>query len=258
MEWMQVPRILMAGQPDGLDVALLAVGILLAFAVVAAAIAQIVVMVGYWKGNRTQNSLGLTGGDCARRLLDRNGMPEVQVKKCTLLRTLLFGNHYSVWRKTVYLRILTIEKTSVTSLAMAAQKAALAEQHHKGDRAMIFRSRMQGLGVFAPILFLPLVILGLLLDVLVLESLVLFPITLVLGLLFILLGFVATLLNIPVEKKAMARAEEWLSESLTPQEVAMIHTIYRSYMVEYVLQFVIALLRMIQLILKVMRAAKKK
>ena len=25
MEWMQVPRILMAGQPDGLDVALLAV-----------------------------------------------------------------------------------------------------------------------------------------------------------------------------------------------------------------------------------------
>ena len=86
----------------------------------------------------------------------------------------------------------------------------------------------------------------------------LFPITLVLGLLFILLGFVATLLNIPVEKKAMARAEEWLSESLTPQEVAMVHTIYRSYMVEYVLQFVIALLRMIQLILKVMRAAKKK
>ena len=71
MEWMQVPRILMAGQPDGLDVALLAVGILLAFAVVAAAIAQIVVMVGYWKGNRTQNSLGLTGGDCARQLLDR-------------------------------------------------------------------------------------------------------------------------------------------------------------------------------------------
>lgn len=248
---------LLAMQVDGLDIAIIAVSILLAIAVVAALIAQIAVMVGYWKGNRTQNSLGLTGGEYARKLLDENGMPDVKVKKCTFFRTFLFGNHYSIMKKTVYLRILTINKTSLTSVAIAAQKAALAEQHKDGNKSMIFRGRIQGLGVFAPILFIPLVILGVVIDFLVIEQLLFSIIAIVLGLVFIIFGFVATMLNIPVEKKAIARAEEWLSDTLTPEERETVHKIFRSYMIQYILQFVVALLRLIQLILKVIAAVRK-
>ena len=244
-------------QIDGLEFAYIAVSVLLGLAVIAALIAQIVVAIGYWKGNRTQNSLGLTGAEFARKILDENGMPDVQVKKCTFFRMLIFGNHYSISKRTVYLRKRTIDKTSLTAVALAAQKAALAEQHRTGDRAMIVRSRLQGFGVFAPLLFVPLVAIGLLVDLLVLQQLALTLIAIVLGLLFIVFGFIVTLLNIPVERKAILRARQWLAISLTAEENKTAEKIFRSYMVQYVMQFVVALLRLIQMILKVFARARR-
>ena len=241
---------LLATKIDGLEIAYIAVGILLGIAIIAAFIAQIVIAIGYWRGNRTNNSLGLSGGEYARKLLDQNGMPDVQVKKCGIIRTILFGNHYSITKRTVYLRMRTINKPSLTAVAMAAQKVALAEQHRDGDTKMIVRSRLQGLGVFAPILFVPLVLIGFLVDIFVLETLLFSLVTAGIGLLFILFGFIVTLLNIPVEKKAMERAQVILENELTGEEMVTVKKIFRSYLVEYVLQFIIAILRIIQLILK--------
>lgn len=100
----------MAANIDGSEIAYIAVGVLLGIAIIAAFIAQIVIVIGYWRGNRTNNSLGLSGGEYARKLLDQNGMPDVQVKKCGIIRTILFGNHYSITKRTVYLRMRTINK----------------------------------------------------------------------------------------------------------------------------------------------------
>ena len=185
-------------------------------------------------------------------------MPDVQVKKCGIIRTILFGNHYSITKRTVYLRMRTINKPSLTAVAMAAQKVALAEQHRDGDTKMIVRSRLQGLGVFAPILFVPLVLIGFLVDLFVLKTLLFSLITAGIGLLFILFGFIVTLLNIPVEKKAMERAQVILENELTGEEMVTVKKIFRSYLVEYVLQFIIAILRIIQLILKILISIRKK
>ena len=243
-----------------IDVLYIAVSILLGIAVIATLISQIYIMVGYWKGNRMENSLGLTGGEIARKLLDENGMPDVEVKKCTFLRTLFFGNHYSISKKTIYLRMLTINKTSLTSAAMAVQKVALAEQHRDGDKKMILRSRLQGLAIFAPALFVPLVAIGLILDLFVLQTVLLTIVALILGLVFIAFGFVVTLLNIPVERKAIKRAEQMIDEKslLTAEESLTVKKIYRSYMVQYVMQFVVAVLRILQLILKIFAKSKNR
>lgn len=174
------------------------------------------------------------------------------------MRTILFGNHYSITKRTVYLRMRTINKPSLTAVAMAAQKVALAEQHRDGDAKMIVRSRLQGLGVFAPILFVPLVLIGFLVDLFVLKTLLFSLITAGIGLLFILFGFIVTLLNIPVEKKAMERAQVLLESELTGEEMVTVKKIFRSYLVEYVLQFIIAILRIIQLILKILISIRKK
>lgn len=248
---------LLAANIDGLEIAYIAVGVLLGIAIIAAFIAQIVIAIGYWRGNRTNNSLGLSGGEYARKLLDQNGMPDVKVKKCGIIRTILFGNHYSITKRTVYLRMRTINKPSLTAVAMAAQKVALAEQHRDGDAKMIVRSRLQGLGVFAPILFVPLVLIGFLVDIFVLETLLFSLVTAGIGLLFILFGFIVTLLNIPVEKKAMERAQVILENELTGEEMVTVKKIFRSYLVEYVLQFIIAILRIIQLILKILIRIRK-
>ena len=249
---------ILAAQIQGIDIAYIVASILLGIAVLAALIAQIFVIVGYWRGNRMQNSLGLTGEQVARKLLDENGMPDVQVKKCGILRTLLFGNHYSIMKKTVYLRILTIQKTSVTAAAIAAQKVALAEQHRDGDKKMIIRGRLQGLGVFAPSLFIPLVLAGILLDIFLIGTVLFSLIALILSAVFILFGFIVTLLNIPVEKKAIVRAEEMLENLLTPEENTSVKKLFRSYMVEYIMQFIVSILRIIQIILKVLAKAKRR
>ena len=122
---------------------------------------------------------------------------------------------------------------------------------------MIVRSRLQGLGVFPPYLFIPLVVIGFLIDVFVAQTLLFSLIATVLGLIFILFGFIVTLLNIPVEKKAMKRALVFLKADLTKEEIVIVKKIYRSYMVEYALQFIIAVLRIIQLILKILLGARK-
>lgn len=249
---------LLAVNIDGLEIAYIVVGILLGIAIVAAFVAQIVIVIGYWRGNRTDNSIGLSGGEYARKLLDQNGMPDVQVKKCGIIRTILFGNHYSITKRTVYLRMQTINKPSLTSVAMAAQKVALAEQHRDGDAKMIVRSRLQGLGVFAPFLFVPLVLIGFLVDLFVIQTLLFSLIAAGIGLLFILFGFIVTVLNIPVEKKAMERAQVLLETELTGEEMTIVQKIFRSYMVEYVLQFIIAVLRIIQLILKILVNIRRK
>ena len=95
----------MAANIDGSEIAYIAVGVLIGIAIIAAFIAQIVIVIGYWRGNRTNNSLGLSGGEYARKLLDQNGMPDVQAKKRGIIRTILFGNHYSITKRTVYLRM---------------------------------------------------------------------------------------------------------------------------------------------------------
>lgn len=247
------------GGADGLTIAYIIVSILLGIAVVVALIAQIAIIIGYWRGNRMENSLGLTGGELARKVLDENGMSDVNVKKCTFLRALFFGNHYSISKRCVYLRKYTIDKKSLTSSAMALQKVALAEQHRNGDKKMIVRSRLQGLGIFAPTLFIPFVIIGILIDLFVLGSPLVTFLAIVLGVLFIIFGFVVTILNYPVEKKAMARAVEWMTEGelATAEEKKAIEKIYRSYLLEYAMQIVVAILRLIQLILKILISIKK-
>lgn len=118
----------MAANIDGSEIAYITVGVLLGIAIIAAFIAQIVIVIGYWRGNRTNNSLGLSGGEYARKLLDQNGMPDVQVKKCGIIRTILFGNHYSITKRTVYLRMRTINKPGLTAVYSESVKAGQRER----------------------------------------------------------------------------------------------------------------------------------
>ena len=90
----------------------------------------------------------------------------------------------------------TINKPSLTAVAMAAQKVALAEQHRDGDTKMIVRSRLQGLGVFAPILFVPLVLIGFLVDIFLLETLLFSLVTAGNWVLVLLFCFFFTFFNI--------------------------------------------------------------
>ena len=114
----------MAANIDGSEIAYIAVGVLLGIAIIAAFIAQIVIVIGYWRGNRTNNSLGLSGGEYARKLLDQNGMPDVQVP--------FYSETIIVSPKERFISVCVINKpglTAVYSESVKAGQRARATEH---------------------------------------------------------------------------------------------------------------------------------
>ena len=101
-------------------------GVLPGIAIIAAFIAQIVIVIGYWRGNRTNNSLGLSGGEYARKLLDRNGMPDV------LKNAVLYEPFYSetiiVSSKERFISVCVINKHSLTAVYSESVKAGQRER----------------------------------------------------------------------------------------------------------------------------------
>ena len=237
------------GVSEGVIIAMsVVVGLLIIASIFAFGI-SIYLSISYVRYNKKQNSCGRTGEEIARTILDRNGLGEIKVSKTG---SILFGNSYSHYFKKVRLRRLTWQKRSVTSLAMAAQKSALAVLDKENDAEMRTRVRLTPLIYFGPIAFVPMVVIGVLLDVLLSTGFcgILFT---VLGLGFYLLSFVMSILVLKTEKKAQKRAYEIMKEEglATEEELESCKKLFRLYNIEYINDMVIALLERIYRVLQI-------
>ena len=101
----------------GLEIALMIVGILIVLVAIASGITAIWLTVKYFRFNRRENSLGLTGTELARQILDDNGLSHIKVKQTG---SILFGNSYSHYFKKVRLRRLIRHEKSLTSIGLGA------------------------------------------------------------------------------------------------------------------------------------------
>ena len=191
-----------------LEIALVFVGILIALVAAASGITGIWLTAKYFKFNRKENSLGLTGMEIARKILDDNGLEHIKVKRTG---SILFGNSYSHYFKKVRLRGLIRHETSLTSLGMGAQKASLAILDKDGDSDMKKRIRLVPLVTFGPFAFIPLVIIGAVLDLFIFNGNGVCTMVLgILGLLFYVYAVVLSVLTLKTEKKAQNKAYEIL------------------------------------------------
>ena len=239
------------GVSDGIIVAMGVIGGLIVVVSIVALVVSICLAISYMKYNRKKNSLGLTGEQVARQLLDKNGLQSIKVSKTG---SILFGNSYSHYFKKVRLRRLTWKKDSVTSLTMAAQKSSLAVLDKEGDPDMRKRVRLTPFIYLGPIAFVPMVLIGALLDLYVLKSgngrcvLILSAV----GMAFYLLSFVMSLLVLKTEKKAQARAIELMRADglATEEEIEMSKKLFKLYNIEYVNDMIIALLELIYRVLQ--------
>lgn len=210
---------------------------------------SIYLAVNYVSYNKKRNSCGKTGEEIARKILDRHDLGKIKVSKTG---SILFGNSYSHYFKKVRLRRLTWKKQSVTSLAMAAQKSALAVLDKENDPDMKKRIRLTPFIYFGPIAFVPMVILGVFLDILLSTGFCGILLT-VLGLVFYLLSFVMALLVLKTEKKAQKRAYDIMKEEglATEEELQSCQKLFRLYNIEYINDMVIALLELIYRVLQI-------
>ena len=211
-EFSNIVREMAGGTLDGVsEGVIIAMSVVVGLLIIASIFAfgiSIYLSISYVRYNKKQNSCGKTGEQIARKILDHHELGHIKVSKTG---SIMFGNSYSHYFKKVRLRRLTWQKRSVTSLAMAAQKSALAVLDKENDAEMRTRVRLTPLIYFGPIAFVPMVVIGVLLDVLLSTGFcgILFT---VLGLGFYLLSFVMSILVLKTEKKAQERAYEIMKE----------------------------------------------
>ena len=239
-----------------LELALIIVGVLIAIVGLVAGVISIWLMVKYYKYNRRPNSIGLTGMEIARNILDANGLEHIKVKRTG---SLLFGNSYSHYFKKVRLRGFIRHETSLTSIGMGAQKAALAILDKEGDPDMKKRIRLVPLITFGPFALIPLLLIGAALDFFVFNETGIW--TLVLGgvgLVFYAYSVVLSVLTLKTEKKAQNKAYEILEHvyGITDEELVALKELFHLYNIQYVNDIILSSLELLYTALEIAIAVK--
>ena len=241
----------------GLEIALFIVGVLIIIVTIASGITSLWLMRRYFKYNRIENSLGLTGVEIARKILDDNDLEHIKVKRTG---SLLFGNSYSHYFKNVRLRGFIRHEKSITSIGIASQKAALAILDKEGDPDMKKRIRLVPLVTFGPFAFIPLVLIGAVLDYYLLNGSGVSTIVLgTIGLSFYVYAIVLSVMTLKTEKKAQNRAYEILENDyhITAEELAALKEVFKLYNIQYINDIILSTLELIQTILRIAIAMKK-
>ena len=241
-----------------LEIALIIVGILIAIVGIVSGITSIWLTIKYFRFNRRENSLGLTGMQIARKILDDNGLEYIKVKRTG---SLLFGNSYSHYFKKVRLRGLIRHETSLTSIGMGAQKAALAILDKEGDEDMKKRIRLVPLVTFGPFAFIPLVLVGAFLDYFVFNGSGICTLVLgTIGLIFYAYSIVLSVLTLKTEKKAQNRAYDILERDyhITYEELAALKELFHLYNIQYVNDIILSSLELIYTALEIAITIKGK
>ena len=239
-----------------LEIALMIVGVLIAIVGIVSGITSIWLVVKYFRFNRRENSLGLTGVEVARKILDDNGLEHIKVKRTG---SLFFGNSYSHYFKKVRLRGFIRHETSLTSMGMGAQKAALAILDKEGDADMRKRIRLVPLVTFGPFAFIPLILIGGVLDYFVFNGSGICTLVLgTIGLLFYVYSVVLSVLTLKTEKKAQSRAYEILQRDyhITDDELSALKELFRLYNIQYINDIILSSLELLYTILEIAIAVK--
>lgn len=234
----------------GLQWAIFIVACLIVLVAAVSVCIAIWLAIKYYVYNRRMNSRGITGKDAARMILDNNDLRHIKV---SVVGSMLFGNSYSHYFKKVRLRRLTTKKASITSLAMGAEKSALAILDKEGDKDMRTRIILTPLMYLGPFAFIPLVVVGVAIDLIMFNfSGVATTVAVCLGLGIYVVSFVLSIMTLKTERKAQDRACNILEEEglATPEEIAMMRELYKLYNIQYINDII---LEFLQLVLKVLQ-----
>jgi hypothetical protein len=154
---------------------------------------------------------GLTGAQIAQKMLNDNGIYDVQV---TCIKGQL-TDHYDPTKKTVNLSEDVYRLNSISAAAVAAHECGHAVQHREGYAPLKLRSALVPAVNISSKLSMIVIIIGLLL----INA---FPALFWLGIAMFAMVFLFSVITLPVEFNASRRALAWLesSNSLDATQVA--------------------------------------
>lgn len=191
------------------------------------------------KYSRVRNVSGITGGEAARRILNQEGLYDVQVE-CLQKES---GDHYDPRTKTVRLSYSNYNSASVTALGVAAHECGHAIQHAGSYAPMGLRSAMVPVVNIGSVLGMPLILLGVLLS---------WNQTLIqIGIWAFALTLIFQLVTLPVEfnasKRAIAKVQDY--GLLTTEETKGCRKVLTAAAMTYVAAVASSALQLLRLIL---------
>ncbi len=200
--------------------------------------AQARVKGAYKKYSRIANTSGLNGAKVARRILDSQGMHDVEVKP----HSGVLSDHYNPATRKVHLSEDNYHNASVAGMAVAAHEVGHAIQHATGNGFLKFRSALAGPVQFGSALAFPTIFIGLI---------VASPALMDVGIILFSLAVLFHLVTLPVEFDASRRALAILSKDgyVSPQDQVGAKKMLTAAAWTYVAAAAAAVLNLVRLLL---------
>lgn len=191
------------------------------------------------KYSRVRNMSGITGAEAARRILNNEGLYNVQIECLNNNK----GDHYDPRTNTVRLSAQNYNGVSVTAVGVAAHECGHAIQHAKGYAPLNIRSALVPVVNIGSNIGMPLILLGVLLS---------WNQTLIqIGIWAFALTVLFQLVTLPVEFNASRRAVQRVEQYglLTTEESTGCKKVLRAAAMTYVAAAASSALQLLRLVL---------
>ena len=210
--------------------------ILLIIIIILPLIAQIMVKSKYSKYTKEQNSLGLTGYDVAKKILEMNNLSNVTIGKTGGL----LSDHYNPTNKTVNLSAGIYEGKSIASIAVAAHEVGHAIQDKELYQPMVVRSKLVPAVNFSSRASSIILAIGIILG---------FGGLIDLAILLLCVSLLFQLITLPVEFNASERAKEELKKCgyIQDKDTKGVSKMLKAAAFTYVATFLASALQVIRL-----------
>lgn len=210
--------------------------ILLIIIIILPLIAQIMVKSKYSKYTKEQNSLGLTGYDVAKKILEMNNLSNVTIGKTGGL----LSDHYNPTNKTVNLSASIYEGKSIASIAVAAHEVGHAIQDKELYQPMVVRSKLVPAVNFSSRASSIILAIGIILG---------FGGLIDLAILLLCVSLLFQLITLPVEFNASERAKEELKKCgyIQDKDTKGVSKMLKAAAFTYVATFLASALQVIRL-----------
>ena len=230
--------------------------IILLPAMIFAIAAQISVKSTFEKYDKVQTSRRMSGAEAARRILDRNGLYDVQIERVKGHLT----DHYDPKAKVIRLSEATYDSVSVAALGVAAHEAGHAVQHAVGYFPIKVRAAIIPVTRIGSQLAMPIFLVGILLSYLQYVTPEVSGAIMGAGILLFSLTALFQLVTLPTEFNASSRALKTLDESgiLYKEEIGGAKKVLSAAAMTYVAALATSLASLLRLIFIANRASGRR
>ncbi|MDP8220340.1 MAG: zinc metallopeptidase [Candidatus Stygibacter frigidus] len=212
--------------------------ILVIIALIFAMLAQQQVMGKYKKFAKIPNSMGLTGAQMARRMLDDNGLEDINIKP---IKGTLTDNYHPL-KKIIFLSEGVYNSASIAAIAIAAHETGHAIQYAADYIPVKIRGGLVPTANIGSTMAFPMFLLGFLFSI---------PFLMDLGIWFFGAALVFHLVTLPVEFNASARAIQYLKLNYISEqkEIQGTRSVLQAAALTYVASTMMALAQFLRLII---------